>query len=81
MSIQSAPQGGAVVRQVVPNGPAQQSGIQNDELITKFDGRFIEDADALVASVRSHQPGQKVQVTVSGPNGAERTVDVVLAGQ
>ncbi|GAA3365550.1 S1C family serine protease [Saccharopolyspora gregorii] len=81
VSIQSAQGGGAVVRQVVPNGPAQQAGIRNDERITKFDGRFIEDADALVATVRSHQPGQKVQVTLTGADGGERTVDVVLAGQ
>ncbi|MFR9731003.1 S1C family serine protease [Saccharopolyspora sp. MS10] len=82
VSIQSAPQGGAVVAQVVGGGPAQQAGIQNGELITKFDGRYIEDADALVASVRSHQPGQKVAVTLAQPDGGgERTVDVVLTGQ
>ncbi|WP_243790026.1 S1C family serine protease [Saccharopolyspora gloriosae] len=82
VSIMSAPQGGAVVHEVVPNGPAQQAGLQNGELITKFDGRFIEDADTLVATVRAHQPGQKVQVTLAGANGGgERTVDVVLAGQ
>ncbi|MCX2732028.1 trypsin-like peptidase domain-containing protein [Saccharopolyspora sp. NFXS83] len=80
--IRSAEGGGAVVADVVPNGPAQQAGMQNGERITKFDGRFIEDADALVATVRSHQPGQKVQVTLTGANGGpERTIDVVLAGQ
>ncbi|SFS55399.1 S1C family serine protease [Saccharopolyspora flava] len=71
---------GAMVRQVTPNGPAQQGGLQPGDVITKLDDRSILDSDALVAAVRSHNPGDRVKITVAGPGG-ERTVDVTLIGQ
>ncbi|GAB3669882.1 S1C family serine protease [Saccharopolyspora tripterygii] len=76
----AAAQPGAQVRDVTPNGPAQQGGIQTGDVITKFDDRAILDPDALVAAVRSHNPGERVRVTLAGPGG-ERTVDVTLTGQ
>ncbi|WP_406692833.1 trypsin-like peptidase domain-containing protein [Saccharopolyspora sp. ID03-671] len=78
--ITNANQPGAMVREVTPNGPAQQSGLQPGDVITKMDDRSILDSDALVAAVRSHNPGDRVKITVTGPGG-ERTVDVTLVGQ
>jgi putative serine protease PepD len=73
---------GAVVAQVVPGGAAEAAGIRTGEVVTRFDGRVVRDADTLVAAVRSHVPGDRVQVTLSQPGGgAERTVDVTLVGQ
>jgi len=73
---------GALVQTVAPGGPAQGAGMTPGLLITKFDGRFIEDPDALIAAVRSHSPGQRVPVTAMDPNGGgERTFQVVLTGQ
>ena len=80
VTITPAPQPGAQVRDVTPNGPAQQGGIQTGDVITKFDDRAILDPDALVAAVRSHNPGERVRVTLAGPGG-ERTVEVTLTGQ
>ncbi|MFC7341342.1 S1C family serine protease [Saccharopolyspora griseoalba] len=71
---------GALVRNVSPGGAAEKAGIKPGDLITKFGDRSIEDPDSLVAAVRSHAPGDKVEVTLSGPGG-ERTVDVTLTGQ
>ena len=82
VGIVSANQPGALVRTVAPGGAAQRAGVQPGQLITKFDGRTIEDADSLIAAVRSHTPGQKVPMTTVSPNGGgEQTVEVVLTGE
>ncbi|MER7013334.1 trypsin-like peptidase domain-containing protein [Saccharopolyspora sp. NPDC000359] len=73
-------QPGALVRNVVPGGPAEQAGIRVGDLITKVDTRPITDPDSLVAAVRSHAPGDRVKITISG-GGGDRTVDATLAGQ
>ncbi|MEB3366173.1 S1C family serine protease [Saccharopolyspora mangrovi] len=78
--ITNAGQPGAMVREVTPNGPAQQGGLKPGDVITKMDDRAILDPDALVAAVRSHNPGDRVKITIGGPGG-ERTVDVTLTGQ
>ncbi|GGI69041.1 serine protease PepD [Saccharopolyspora subtropica] len=78
--ITNGPQPGALVRDVVPGGPAEQAGIRSGELITKIDDRAILEPDALVAAVRSHAPGDRIRVTISG-TGGDRTVDVTLTGQ
>ncbi|WP_433871285.1 trypsin-like peptidase domain-containing protein [Saccharopolyspora sp. CA-218241] len=71
---------GALVVDVTPGGAAEQAGIRGGDLITKINDRAIQDPDALIAAVRSHAPGEKVTVTVSGPGG-ERTTEVTLSGQ
>ena len=73
---------GAAVVQVVPGGAAEKAGIRPGELITKLDDRAIQDPDELIAAVRSHAPGQQVQVTTTDAGGGnQRTVAVTLAGE
>ncbi|MGW3472769.1 S1C family serine protease [Saccharopolyspora sp. NPDC000995] len=78
--ISNAQQPGAQVRDVTAGGPAQQAGIQSGDVITKIDDRAILDSDSLVAAVRSHSPGERVRISVTGAGG-DRTVDATLTGQ
>jgi putative serine protease PepD len=55
---------GATVRSVNADGPAAKAGIKVGDVVTKLDSQLIEDANALVAAVRSHAPGQTVTVTI-----------------
>ncbi len=80
VQITAAPSGGALVHSSVPGGPADHAGIKPGDVITKLDDRVIRDPDSLIAAVRSHNPGDRVRITLSG-NGPDRTVDVTLAGQ
>ncbi len=80
VTIGNAQQAGAQVRDVVPGGPAEQAGIRSGDVITKMDDRSIMDADALVAAVRSHAPGDRVRITITG-SGGDRTADATLTGQ
>ncbi|QUH05756.1 trypsin-like peptidase domain-containing protein [Saccharopolyspora erythraea] len=73
---------GAVVVEVVPGGAAEAAGIRPDEVITKLGDRAIQDPDELIAAVRSHAPGEQVQLTTTDrAGGGERTVTVTLAGE
>ncbi|WP_305094173.1 S1C family serine protease [Prescottella sp. R16] len=73
--------GGATVVDVTPGGPADKAGIPKGAVITKVDDRIVTTGDSLIAAIRSHAPGDKVQVTYKDPSGATKTVEAQLAGQ
>ncbi|MFI7667943.1 trypsin-like peptidase domain-containing protein [Nocardia sp. NPDC049526] len=71
----------ARVLEATPDGPAAKAGIPAGAIITKVDSRTIDSGDALIAAVRSHQPGDKVKVTYTDEQGNNpKTVDVTLSG-
>jgi putative serine protease PepD len=68
---------GAVIGQVVPNGPAQQAGLQRGDKITDIDGRAVKSSDDVSAAVAARRPGEKAKVTVMrGGNRRTLTVDL-----
>ncbi|MCK2238123.1 MULTISPECIES: S1C family serine protease [unclassified Crossiella] len=71
---------GATVSQVTQGGAAEQAGIKVGDVITKIDNRRIEDADSLIAAVRSYAPGSKVKLTINTAGG-DRVVEVTLGSQ
>ena len=68
---------GAQVVNVVDNGAAKQAGIPEGAVITQVNDRKISSSDALVASIRSHAPGDTVKITYS-VGGQSKSVDVKL---
>ncbi|MEU6187470.1 trypsin-like peptidase domain-containing protein [Nocardia sp. NPDC047038] len=72
---------GAKVRDVTADGPAARASIPPGAVVTKVDDRPIDSGNALVAAVRSHQPGDKVKVTYTDDQGNNaKTVEVTLSG-
>jgi putative serine protease PepD len=69
---------GVLVTQVTPGGPAVSAGIKAGELITAVNGTATPDPGTLADVVAGLRPGQIVTVTVTGVNGASRTVQVTL---
>jgi putative serine protease PepD len=67
----------AVVHTVTSGGPASKAGIQDGDVITAIDGSATQGADAVIAAIRSHQPGEKVTVTVQR-GGSTKTVTATL---
>jgi putative serine protease PepD len=70
---------GAELAEVVTDGPAAQAGVRTGDVITKFGDRRIDSADALVAAVRSHRPGESVELTHLR-DGQSSTATVKLTG-
>jgi putative serine protease PepD len=68
---------GAAVGQVTPGGAAEAAGLQAGDVLTKVGDRPVDSADALIAAIRSHQPGDKVVLTYVR-SGSTRTVTATL---
>ena len=73
-------QRGALIKSITAGGPADKAGLKKGDLVIKADDRIIDTSDALVADVRSHQPGDKVTLTYIRGN-ATQTVDVSLGSE
>ncbi len=69
--------GGALVNSVDDKGPAAAAGIEQGDVITRLNGKAVEDTNALRNEVASMRPGSKAELTVLR-NGSERQLDVTL---
>jgi S1-C subfamily serine protease len=70
-------QAGAIITVVVAESAAESAGIQLDDVVIGFNGVPIVDWPDLIAQVRSHQPGEEVEMLVLR-DGDEITVSVTL---
>jgi len=71
---------GAEVDSIVPDTPADTSGLEKGDVITEVDGARVTDGIALIVAIRTHQPGEKVEFTVLR-DGTERSVTLTLDGE
>jgi putative serine protease PepD len=69
---------GAAIQTVEPGSTADDIGLQPDDVITGFGSQGIDSADALVAAVRSAEPGTTVTLTLVR-DGSSETLEVTLA--
>jgi serine protease Do len=67
---------GAVVTEIVPDGPAAKSGLQKDDVIVAMNGKEI-DGRSLRNAVGSMEPGSSINLKVLR-NGAERNFTITL---
>ncbi len=56
---------GAYISNVIENSPAEEAGIKEGDVITKFDGNTIEDSDDLTKAVRKTKPKTEVKIEVA----------------
>jgi putative serine protease PepD len=70
---------GATVSEVTADSPAARAGIEEGDRIVAVDGRRVGDGIALVVAIRSHRPGDTVELTFL-PQGSDerRTVELRL---
>jgi S1-C subfamily serine protease len=80
MSILNEIPEGAYVKTVVTDGPAEKAGVQNDDIITKIDGKKVSDSDGgLAAIISGKKVGDQVELTIY--RGSETlTLRVTLEG-
>ena len=68
---------GVYVANVYADSAADSAGIQQGDIIVKFDGQDVTSASDLQLSVRSKNPGDTVDVVVNR-DGQEQTLSVTL---
>jgi len=80
VSVQNTRSGtsGALIHSVVSGSPADAAGLQTGDVVIRLDDQRIDEADALVAAVRSHAPGQKVSVTYLRGGDQQHTATLTL---
>jgi S1-C subfamily serine protease len=64
---------GAIVRQVIPTGPAAGAGLNPGDVINSINGQPVNSATALTNILDQHHPGDHVTVGLQG-----RSIDVQL---
>jgi serine protease Do len=72
--------GGAIVVEAMPGTPAAEAGLKSGDVITKLNGKAVEDAGDLTRRIGSFKPGDKVELTYMR-DGAEKTAETTLADQ
>jgi serine protease Do len=56
-------EGGVTITDVTDESGAEKAGLKEDDIITKVDGKQIDDPDDLTKIIRDHKPGDKVNIT------------------
>ena len=64
---------------VVTNGPAQEAGIAQGDVITSLGGKTIGSANDLTAAMRTYHPGDKVSIGWTDSSGQTHTATVQLS--
>ncbi|HOX58578.1 MAG TPA: DegQ family serine endoprotease [Candidatus Paceibacterota bacterium] len=57
-------QGGALIGDVVPKGPADKAGLKNGDVVLEFNGKKVRDSRHLKLAVGETKPGSKVPVKI-----------------
>jgi membrane-associated protease RseP (regulator of RpoE activity) len=70
---------GALIREVVPDTPADRAGLQEDDLIIAVDGQPVDDDHPLQALIGEHRPGDHVEITYL--RGEEEQVAMAKLGE
>lgn len=55
---------GPVIQRVLQDSGAAEAGIQEGDVVTKFNGEPVESRDGLIAAIRKHRPGDDVTLHV-----------------
>lgn len=68
---------GVAVDKVLKDSPAEKAGLQNNDVIIRFDGESVSSVNKLTRLIREVAPDHKVNITVLR-GGSERNVEVTM---
>jgi S1-C subfamily serine protease len=75
-----APDGGAAVSSVVPDGPAARAGLREGDTIVEINDEPVRDSDDVSTVVNARRPGDQIRIVVRR-DGERRTLTVTLGEQ
>ena len=68
---------GALVSEVVPDGPADKAGFKDGDVIVKFNGEQVIDSRSLQLTVAATKPGSTIPVEIMR-DGGKKTLEVTI---
>ena len=71
---------GAEISDVLPGTPAEQAGLEKGDVVTELDGTRVTDGIALIVAIRSHRPGDEVDLLLTRGDD-ELTITVTLGSE
>ena len=71
---------GAIIASILDNGPAADSELRVGDIITKVDGKTVEDSRDLVRQIGGLDPNHKTELTI-WRDGKEQTISIKLGKQ
>ncbi len=79
-SVNTAKNDGAKVSDVPSGTPADHAGLKKGDVVTRIDGKPVSDGIELIVAIRSHQPGETVDLSVNR-GGKHENVKIKLASK
>ena len=68
---------GAIVNDIVDDSPADEAGLEDDDIIIEFDGKVVRDDDDLSDLIFDSSPGDEISLTIVR-DGKEQKINVEL---
>src|SRR5699024_492550 len=68
---------GVIILEIVPNSPADKSGLRSGDIIVSIDDNEIENMNQLKKILYKYKKGQKAKLNIIR-DGKEKTVEIVL---
>jgi len=69
---------GAIINEVVEDSPADEAGLEEDDIIVEINGEKIRDSEELVELIQKNKPGEKVTVEVVTDDNQKKTIEIIL---
>jgi predicted metalloprotease with PDZ domain len=73
-------QAGVLIAGVAEDSPAEEAGLEEEDLVTEFDGKPVKSSSELTKLVRKHDPGDEITLKLVR-DGKTKTLTVVLGKQ
>jgi S1-C subfamily serine protease len=77
-SVTDGTRDGALVLNVEPKSPADQAGIQEQDVVIAIDGKPVGSSEELAVAIDRHKPGDTISVEFVRNGGTSRTVKATL---
>jgi membrane-associated protease RseP (regulator of RpoE activity) len=71
---------GVVIKQIIPDSPADKAGLRTGDIILKLDGTALTSSEQLAEMVGNHNPGDKINLEVIS-RGKTEDLDVTVGSR
>ncbi len=68
---------GALIDEILPDTPAEDSGLEKGDIVTEVNGERVTDGIALIVAIRTYQPGETIEFTFRR-DGETQTLTITL---
>ncbi len=68
---------GALIDEILPDTPAEDSGLEQGDIVIEVNGERVTDGISLIVAIRTYQPGETIEFTLRR-DGETQTLSITL---